>query len=442
MNEIRRFRFARLLPAVSMVLAMALSGCGDDFFDVKNPGAILDEDLNSAKGVTALVTGMSSDFSEGYDGQSFLNARGGDEMTGGGSYYLTGEVRRGLTVSEDIDGFWEDAQRARWVAEGGLERMKKLSDYDFDNNPLTARAYLFAGLANRWLAENFCYVVFSAPYEEDDGTAQPKSAGFQRAINHYNLAIQNGSGDVVTAARGGLAQAYVGLGDWGQAASHAAQVPTAFVYAATYSDNSGREENEIYFETHRRSEMSVYATYIETLGPDGDPRTPWTDCSTPGTCQAGHQGAGDANNLHYQQEKYPELGSDIPLVKGTEMRLIEAEAALRNNDLNTAMAKINEVREFHGLDPLTATGIGNGFTYEWDSMLAWDILDREYLLTNWLEGRRLFQFHRWKNQDGWTHPYLTGKHHFYELVVPERFTCYPISDSECQVNEKVKDLCI
>ena len=82
MNEIRRFRFARLLPAVSMVSVMVLAGCGGDIFDVKNPGAILDEDLNNPRGVSALVVGMSGDFSEGYDGQSFLNARGGDEMSG------------------------------------------------------------------------------------------------------------------------------------------------------------------------------------------------------------------------------------------------------------------------------------------------------------------------------------------------------------------------
>ncbi len=441
MNEIKRFPFPRLLPAVSIVTALALSGCGD-FFDVKNPGAILDEDLATVKGVTSLVVGMSSDLSEGYDGQSFLDARGGDEMTGGGSYYLTGQVRRGLIASEDVNGFWGDAQRARWVAEAGLERMKQIEGYDFDNNPLTARAYLLAGFANRWLAEHFCLLVFSAPYEGDDGTAQPKSAGFQRAVSHFNNAVQHGSGDIVTAARGGLAQAYVGLGDWTQAVQYAQQVPTDFVYYATYSDNSGREENEINFETHRRSEMSVYNTFIATLGPGGDPRTPWTDCSTPGTCQAGHQGAGDASNPHYQQEKYPELGSDIPMVKGTEMRMIEAEARLRASDLPGAMTKINEVRQFHGLASLSATSIGTPFTYDWDSMTGWDILDREYLVTNWLEGRRLFQFHRWKNDDGWTHPYLTGKNHMYELVVPERFTCYPIADSECQVNPNVKELCI
>ena len=307
MNEIKRFRFARLLPAVSMVFAVALSGCGDEgLFDVKNPGAILDEDLNSAKGVDALVVGMSSDFSEGYDGQSFVNARGGDEMTGGGSYYLTGEVRRGLIISEDVDGFWEDYQKARWVAEGGLERMKGLSDYAFENNELTARAYMFAGLANRWGAENFCYTVFSAPYDDDDGTAQSKEVGFQRAVGHYNNAISNGSGRIVTAAKGGLAQAYVGLGDWGQAVSNAAQVPTDFEFWANYSDNSGRENNEMYNESHLRAEFSVFGTYIETLGTDGDPRTPWKDCSTPGTCASGHQGAGDGDAPHRGRGCVPE----------------------------------------------------------------------------------------------------------------------------------------
>jgi len=109
---------------------------------------------------------------------------------------------------------------------------------------------------------------------------------------------------------------------------------------------------------------------------------PWKDCSTPGDCPSGHQGAGDANNPNYQQRKYPERGGDIPLVKATEMRLIEAEALLRQNDLYGAMAKIREVRAYHSLDPLTATGIGNGFN------------------------------------------------------------CYPIADSACQVNEQVRDLCI
>jgi hypothetical protein len=284
-------------------------------------------------------------------------------------------------------------------------------------------------------------VVYSAPYEDDTGEALPKSAAFERAIGHYNQAISHGSGDVATAAHGAMAQAYVNLGDWANAVAQAAQVPTDFVYNASYSLNSGREENEIVQETHQRAEMSVFGTFIAELGPDGDPRAPWKDCSEAGACSSGDHTAGDADNLNYQQMKYPDYGADIPLIHGTEMRLIEAENALRNNDLTTAMAKINEVRAFHGLSALTATGVGT-ITFDWDSMTGWDILDREYMLTTWLEGRHLGRHHRWKYLDNMTHPYLTGKNHLYELVVPERFTCYPIADSECQTNQLVSDLCI
>lgn len=442
MSEIKRFRLRRLLPAVFIMGAMAL-GCSEDIFDVKNPGAILDVDLNSAKGVDALVTGMSADFSEGFDGMAFLQARGGDEMTGGGSYYLTGEVRRGLIVSQDVDGFWEDAQRARWVAEAGIERMKEIAEYEFAGNPLTGRAYLFAGLANRWLAEDFCYVVFSSPYETDDGTAQARSVGFQRALGHYQDAITNAGGDsdVETAARGGMAQAYVHLGQWTEAANAAGLVDTDFVYYASYSLNSGRENNEVVTESHERAEMSVFSTHIETLGENGDPRTPWKDCSTPGDCPSGFQGAGDGDNPNYQQMKYLDEGADIPLVKGTEMRLIEAEAALRDSDLITFNLNVNEVRTFHGLASVTATSVGSGFTGDRTSMTGWDILERERLLTLWLEGRRLGDFHRW-DAEGMTHPYLLGVDHLYELVPAKRFTCYPISDSECQTNPLVADLCI
>ena len=56
-------------------------------------------------------------------------------------------------------------------------------------------------------------------------------------------------------------------------------------------------------------------------------------------------------------------------------------------------------------------------------MTGWDILDREYMLTTWLEGRHLGRHHRWKHLDGWTHPYLTGTNHLYELV-PSSVTVY------------------
>ena len=175
----------------ALFAALATTGCDESIFDVKNPGRILDDDLNTARGVTSLVTGMSADFSEGFDELAFTTAILSDEIVGSGSYFSTGRYRRGLFDSEDANGRWNDVQRARWVAEAGLLRMQAIEGYQYDGNENTARAHLFGGLANRVFGENFCQTVFSAPYDEenpgpggevDTGDAMDRNAAFQRAI--------------------------------------------------------------------------------------------------------------------------------------------------------------------------------------------------------------------------------------------------------------------
>ncbi|MDE2784255.1 MAG: RagB/SusD family nutrient uptake outer membrane protein [Gemmatimonadota bacterium] len=442
----------RALVLGALVAAFASTGCDESIFEVKNPGRILDDDLNTSRGVGSLVTGMSADFSAGYDDLSFTTARLSDEIVGSGSYFSTGRYRRGLYDSEDSNPYWAEVQRARWVAEAGLIRMRDIEGYQFDGNAETARAYLFAGMANRWFGENFCQTVFSEPYnaespgpggETDTGDAMERDAAFRRAIPLLEAAVRNanssGQSDVATAAQGGLAQVYLGLGDMQNAVANAAKVPTDFVFAAAYSSNSGRETSQIWNETHGRHEISAWMTLAGTVGA-GDPRTPWTDCSDPSSgCPSGN--GADGQTIHYRQEKYPTRDDDIPLVKGTEMRLIEAEAALMAGDLATAMAKVNEMRAHHGLDPLESDGTigtitgGDGGGANMTSRSGWDILDRERHLTLWLEGRRLWDLHRWN------HPHLDGGGVVYEATVARRASCMPIALDECQVNEKVSSLC-
>lgn len=443
---------ARALAFCTFTVTLTLIACDSELLEVQNPGRILDADLNSAQGVAPLVTGMSSDFSVSYDNLSFTTAILADEMVGSGSYFSTGRYRRGLFDSEDSNGFWGGVQRARWVAEGGLQRMREIDGYNFDGNAETARAYLFAGLANRWFGENFCEVVFSKPYtdekpgpggEVDDGTLKSRTEAFGRSYAALQEAVRHGTSagrtDIVMAAEGGLAQAAVGRDDWAAVGTHAAKVPTDFVWYAEYSSNSGREESQIWNETHSRHEISAFMALAGTVGA-GDPRTPWTDCSNPDSgCPSGN--GADGETPHYRQEKYPTKDDDIPLVKGTEMRLLEAEKALRENNLDAAIAKINEVRAFHGLDPVTADGNIGEITGGEEgganptSMSGWDILDRERHLTLWLEGRRLWDLHRWD------HPHLDGGGVLYKATVDRRASCMPIADSECQVNEKVEGQC-
>ena len=72
---------------------------------------------------------------------------------------------------------------ARWVAENGLERMKTVLGAGFETNPLTIRAYLYAGFANRFLGENVCETTI------DGGAKQPSSEHFVRAESLFTRAI-------------------------------------------------------------------------------------------------------------------------------------------------------------------------------------------------------------------------------------------------------------
>jgi len=416
-----------------LAVGLLIAGC-DNFFGVDNPGTIREDDLNTPQAMNAIVTGMSSDLSAELDEIAFVGARLSDEMSATGSYFITGRARRGIIEDDDVDTYWEGIQRARFSAEDGIDRMRNVLGENFgERKELGARALFFAGISNRVFGENFNRVVF-----EGEG-AQPRTAAFERAIPFFEEAIsvaqETGNSELELAARGGLAQAYMNLGNWSEAQSYASQVPTDFRYDALFSRNSAREENEIFNETFERYEMSAIATLAGRVGGPDDPRVPYTDCrdnaGDQGDCTA-ENGAG-GNNPHLRQEKYQSLGDDMPLVKGTEMRLIEAEAALQDGDLNTFTTQINEVRSFYDLDPIEQPNQVGSLEHPIEADDAWSILDRERHLTLWLEGRRLNDLTRWD------HPFLDGGGLAYtNNIVSRRASILPVAESECNNNENVE----
>jgi len=403
--------------------------------NVKNPGAILDEDLNDPGLMRVVAAGVSAEFSDVVDGIAFTIGRLTDEMVGSGSYGDTGLLRRGIIRSDDTNGEWEQTHEAAWAAESAIERFRSVLGQEAETSPFTARSYLFEGLGHRILGEVFCQVAYDA------GPAEPKSGAFTRAVTSFENAIAAAttpeSSDYKTAAYGGLAQAYVGLGDWSKAVEAAAKVPTGFVYAAIYA--VPENTNVVNGETHGRPEMSAYRTIAASFDPP-DPRAPFTVCGTlnasnrvvpTGACSHS-QGASGDHTPHYRQEKYDDLGSDIPVVKGTEMRLIEAEAALLDGDLAMFTGKVNEVRTFHGLSPI-AQPASAGSIRDTDENDAWSILDRERWLTLWLEGRRLWDLHRWN------HPFIEGGR-LVDKYPPDglRASCFPIASGECDLNTNLQ----
>jgi hypothetical protein len=452
-----RFPYSSSVRALLLAALLVLGGC--DVFDVKNPGVVQESDVTSPEGIEPLVVGMSADLSIALDELAIVGAQLSDEMEASGTFEPSRNARAGIIEPDQVDTEWERIQQARFLAEDGLDRLRTVLGDDFGNRKeLGARALFFAGISNRILGENFNRVVF------DGGAPMSRDSAFTRAIPFFQEAIQV-AGDIGNqrlqrAARGGLAQVHMNLGNWSRAVQLADMVPTDFVFSAVYSRNTAREENEVWDETHDLNEISAFgALALEAKNDDilqppfeQDPRAPFTFCffaegGVEGNCP---DNGADGATPHVRQEKYPSGDSDIPLVKGTEMRLIEAEAILQqsNPDLSQFAAEINEVRaQYSALDPTNPPSEVGSLDYparpgDPRDDDAWSILDRERHLTLWLEARRLNDLARWD------HPFLNGNGvvygRFAELeeifdvqIVSRRASLLPVAESECDNNPRV-----
>ena len=406
-----------LVRRASMATSLlALAAC--NFFDVENPGPIADEDLNNTTAMPGLVTGMAFDLSQAIDATAQNLAIMADELYHGGSYAEQGLFNRGIVLDEDVDGIWGSMQQARWVAESGIERMKDVLGDGFDTSPLAARANIYAGLANRLLGENVCEAVI------DGGPAEDHKVHFSRAEAQFTEALRIAASvspaalrdSLTRVAYGGRASVLAWQGKWTEAASDAARVPTSYVFVAPFSTNTTPENNDLVFETNNRLEYTVFNTQW-AQNPKTDPRVPWDTVRTSsGAIQVGQ----DGRTPFFRQRKLIGLGADIPLVKGTEMLLLRAEAALRNNDVPGAMVLINAARTAYSataLPPLTATTAAQ----------AWPILQKERGAVVWLESRRFWDLRRWNAEP----PPIKN------TFLDNRDKCIPISLEEQQSNPNV-----
>jgi hypothetical protein len=353
--------------SIALYLLLAGTACG--LTDVSNPGPIQDEALESpAAGLTVLV-GAVSDIEVAVGSAAYYAGVASTDLTADATQGWVQNMGAGRLLEEESSYVWDEVAAARWTSERAIERLTRTQP-QADVSPLVAAAYLWAGFANRIAGDIACVAVF------DGGAAQPNADYYTRAISHFEKAAAMAAAigptmdSIRIAAAAGLAQANLILGQYDQAAGQAAKVPDSFLWVAHRSGNSAREYNRVWEATVLSTQATVFGTYSAALGATGDRRTPWIDLRKTGSSGA---------HPYYQQMKYDDRADDIPLAKGAEMRLIEAEVLLRGGLVAGAVQKINGVRAAAGVAPVSATTAAD----------AWLALDRERHLTLWLEGRRL-----------------------------------------------------
>ncbi len=371
--------------AGALVALGALAACN---LSVDNPDRVQDPLLNDPGAHAAVVAGASLALSKAINWVAFFGGDASKEFTQGGRIHpVKLPLDPGqLSVQEIPDVAWDSAQQARWVAEDAVRRFRDVMGAQFDSYDLAAKALLYAGYANRLLGENMCEAVI------DGGGPSDYKDYFRRAESALTeaIAVAGGAGDarVDTAATAARASVRLMLGDDAGAASDAAAVRTDFVFRAVYSIENEDYYNFLYWVNANQPyrEISVSGTPNEQYYKStGDPRVRWR--TNPAVPTAEFQYV-----PWLFPTKYTGRDSPINLSTGREMRLVEAEIALRAGDWPTAMSKINGVRTTvisdstgQPLAPSPATNLTE----------AWTALKRERGIELWLEARRLGDERRW-----------------------------------------------
>jgi starch-binding outer membrane protein, SusD/RagB family len=448
---VQRSRRGAGTAALTLLAALGLSAC-----EVTNPGPVNDEFLTLEAAQQGFVNGSKERLTRAVGWLAYSTALISREIFPGGqtgSYGHSVQHQAGSHAwsSSGPNSEYNNAQQARWVGEEAVRRFKEVGNVP---PARLAEAYLWAGYANRVLGENWCEAVI------DGGELQPGKTYFERAEKHFSDALAlNPPANTRLAALAGRAQARMWLNNWSGAVADAGQVPDSYNFMLEMDISAGNtaQRNHLVFASSSSPyrSFSVRFTFFDAYYNDtGDPRVPWGRyaLATDTLCVGSLQGLGRVPCT--RQLKYRTENDDIRLAGGREMRLIEAEALLRDGNWQGAMTKINAVRasitsEKTGqpLQPWTATNLNE----------AWTMLKRERGIELWLEARRMGDQRRWEPIIGETNtpgsadvPNFEARSSLFvsnprgrELndgEIQPRVLCYNISNTERNTNPNIPDV--
>lgn len=412
-----------MATAAALALGVAVAGCD---FKVTNPGPIQATDLETPAALPALANGAGAALADALNWIGYTGAAVAREIFPAGStgsFGITVLQQNGQLSDEETSDHWNRAQRARFTAEDGVARAKRLlPGAAFQKSKTAAQLLIWAGYSNRLLGESMCEAVI------DGGPKQPYTVFLTRAESHFTeaMAVAAAAGDatLAMAARAGRASVRADLGNWAGAAADASGVPDGFRYVMPYYTTSLNQYNRIFYASANQPYRAhtVYNTYYDAYfraNKADSSRIAWDTVAVAGKAQVGDAAISvDGINGRvpwYFQKKHRTTTAPIALSTGWEMRLIQAEALLVAGDFVSALPLINKHRIALGVAPWTAASLEE----------AWQRLKRERGIEMWLEGRRLGDLRRWATlaRPGAVEDRIDG----HDL-------CFPIPLSESQTN--------
>ncbi len=366
------------------IAAAVFAGCqGNKLTDVTTPDVVQPSSTQSVTALPAVFNSAIAEFTVAYAGSNGGGA-------GGSSNYgaIEGEILYGGLLGDEIllsdtfptrreidyrniqltnsnnDGVYRQLQIARVAAERSTAAYTALKA-SIPPSSLTsslasqAEAYSLAGYTYLMFAEQYCgNVPFSTlntdgsvTYDAGHTTTQIlaiASAKFDSAIA-IATPLGAAAASQLNLANIGKARTLVDQGNYVQAATFTAAVPTTYAYTLFTSLNTTRQNNGVWSFNRSQRRFSV------ATGEGGNGLAYRASSTTAGNATAdprvlvvrgnsGTQISGFDQSPLYVAVKYSEQTSPAILATGVEARLIEAEAAMNGGDYATALTKLNTLR--------------------------------------------------------------------------------------------------
>jgi hypothetical protein len=397
----------QMAAAVALaVIALSTQSCGEGLLDVETPDVIDPSALANAQGISALHAGAVAEIALSVDGSPGLaiqSALFADESMHASTPPATRDwdLRNVPASNATAPAVFLNVQRARARTEDAASRIAAL---------ITAPDVRVGEL---WALSAFTYILLGELYCSGVpiSKADPLTYGrplttaelMDTALVRLTTATGAAASDarilnLIAMLRG---RALLNQGQFAQAATAVAAVPTNYVYQLFHSTTTPRQTNQIpvVFNNDIYSVPNSEGTNGLNFVTAADPRVP---------TRATGPSRNDGVTPMVVYTKYATQADPVTHASGVEARLIEAEAAFRAANYPLYIQKLNQARAEGGVAGLPATLTDPG-----TDPARIDLLFRERAFWMYLTAHRLGDLRRLVRQ--YQRPaesvYPTGAYH-------------------------------
>ena len=421
----------------AMALLMGASAACSGLFDVEDPQAFGDEDLNDPVILKNVADGAEGLLQQAFDDFVVMVSLLGDEVESTSTWIDWEDISEGrLRGDWATAGSFSDAQnqllRARYAAQDAARRIEEVLEDDAQKSPLLVQVKWVDAFADLVIGMGYC----EGPLVEA-GPRQPNTEFFKQAVTKLTAALTLANGltdaaakaswvNVITASR---ARANLLAGNYAAALADAQAVPANFVKNAVYAEAAAVQQSWTGNQFHQNRNRSgglrrMYHSRVRgtfnasaySVGHVSD----WFDPTRadPRMELWRKDGEKGVNNRfdYFGIQKYADRAADQPMISAKEMNLIIAEVHFRNGDYASMAARLNAGR--------TAVGLA-AFPVPTSATAARDALLNERLAVLFVEGHRALDLDRFN--------LVT------QLLGPGRNTLLPLSRNEILANPSMVD---